>query len=265
MKRQTEPPRGRRRTRSGLPVDGALPPQAPRVLHQRHTGTWLSLTVLLLVVVGGTVLWHLQRDSYFTVNQVQVLGTSRLDPATVVRTSGATGREIWETDPKAIQHTLEGLPLVQSAGVRRIWPHTVAIDIVERQPVGTWQIGGVNYLVDREGVVLDIARSPLGTTIYVMDAAPALRPGDRVDAELLQAGEQTIHELPPKIAQQVAKLEYSADNGLQVVTDHGVQARLGDGRNLDYKLAVWQAVNKQAGPSQIHLIDLRFQDTPYFR
>lgn len=225
----------------------------------------MSLTVLLLTMVSGTVFWRLQRDSYFTVNQVQVLGTSRLDPATVVRTSGASGKEIWETDPQTIQHALETLPLVQSAGVHRIWPRTVAIDIVERQPAGTWQIGGVNYLVDREGVVLDIARHPMGTTIYVMDAAPALRPGDQVNGDIIQAGEQTIYQLPPKIAQQVVKLEYSADNGLQVVTDHGVQARLGDGRNLDYKLAVWQAVNKQAGSSQIHLIDLRFQDAPYFR
>ena len=74
-----------------------------------------------------------------------------------------------------------------------------------------------------------------------------------------------IQELPAVVSQQVSKLEYSADGGLEVVTDRGVRARIGDSQGLEYKLAVWQALNAKMGADHVHLVDLRFADRSYYR
>jgi hypothetical protein len=67
------------------------------------------------------------------------------------------------------------------------------------------------------------------------------------------------------MAQQVDRLEYSSDTGLELLTSQNVRVRLGDSQGLDYKLAVWQALNAKIGASRIHLIDLRSVDRPYYR
>lgn len=261
----TQGARARRRTRSGLPVPGSLPPRAPRVQRRRHTGAWLALAALLLLIVGGTVVWRLQKSAFFVVRQVQVSGARQLDQQSVVQAAGALGKPIYRVDTGAVQRAVERLPLVESASVRTRWPHSLSIAIVERQPWGTWQSGGQNYLVDAEGKVLDIVATPSPRTIYDLDAAPGLEPGDQVDGDAIRLAAQLIDELPAAVSQQVTKLEYSSEDGLDVVTDRGVQARLGDSQGLDYKLAVWQAIDAKAGVANVHLIDLRFGDRPYFR
>ncbi|MGI8551221.1 MAG: cell division protein FtsQ/DivIB [Dehalococcoidia bacterium] len=265
MDRQTQEPRVRRRTRSGLPVHGALPPQSPRVRRKRHAGAWLLLTILLLGIVGGTVVLRLQRSSYFIVNRVDVVGTTNIDLARIVQISAAEGRPIYRVDTSGVERQVAALPMVASVRAEKIWPRSLRLTIVERQPWGTWQISGVNYLVDRSGVVLDLVHDPGGLAIYDLDAASALQPGDHVDADAIGMAAQIAAELPGVLSQQVSKLEYSSEGGLEVVTDRGVRARLGDSQGLDYKLAVWQAVDRKAGSKNVHLIDLRFGDGDYYR
>ena len=262
---RTRAARPRRRTRSGLPVQGALPPHAPRVQRRRRTGAWLALAALLLAVVGGTVAWRLQKSSYFIVNHIQISGTHSLDQQRVAQAAAALGKPIYRVDAGTVQRAIEQLPLVESASVSTQWPHTLRISIVERQPWGTWQIGGQNYLVDEQGKVLDIVSTPSPRTIYDLDAVPGLQPGDQVDGDAIRLAAQLIEELPASVSQQVTKLEYSSEDGLDVITDRGVQARFGDSQGLDYKLAVWQAIDAKAGVDHVHMIDLRFGDRPYYR
>jgi cell division septal protein FtsQ len=265
MSRYSPPPRPRRRSVSGLPVDGAVIPREPRVIRRRHTGAWLAMTLALLGIVGATVAWHLKTTSYFVVRQVNVSGTVSLDAQIVKSRSGVIGRPIYDAEPLSAEAAIEKIPLVRSAQVRRVWPHTISIVVRERQPWGTWQIGGVNYLVDTSGVVLDIVSRPAATSVYELDAAPGLQPGDRVDADAIHTAQVVVEKLPSTISQQVARLEYSSEDGLELLTDKGVRVRLGDSQGLNYKLAVWQALNAKLGADRVHLIDLRSSNRPYYR
>ncbi|HTE84484.1 MAG TPA: FtsQ-type POTRA domain-containing protein [Dehalococcoidia bacterium] len=265
MNRRTAGPAPRRRTTSGLPVEGAIPPRGPRVVREAHSGTWLALTAVLLAVVAGTVAWRLQRSSYFVVQTVHVTGTSVLDPATIANLAAVNGRQLYELDPSASAAAIQRLPAVESAQVARVWPSQVDITVRERKPWGTWQIGGVNYLIDENGVVLDIVTAPWPVTIYELDAAPGRRPGDRVDGDAVRMARMLVDQLPHTIFQQVARLEYSSDGGLELLTSQNVRVRLGDSQGLDYKLAVWQALNAKLGANRVHLIDLRSVERPYYR
>jgi cell division protein FtsQ len=265
MNRQTIPPHARRRTASGLPVEGALPPRGPRVVRRRHMGAWLALSLALLLIVAGTVAWRLQRSSYFVVTRVEVTGTQALDRGAVANLSGVLGKQIYEVDPKLSAKAIQRLPVVESVKCARLWPNGVRISVQERRPWGTWQIGGVNYLVDENGVVLDIVSTPWPVTIYELDAAPGLRPGDQVDGDAVRMARLLLDRLPNTMAQQVARLEYSSSTGLELLTNQNVRVRLGDSQGLDYKLAVWQALNAKVGAKNVHLIDLRSAERPYYR
>lgn len=265
MNRYTGPARPRRRTASGLPVEGAVPPRGPRVIKRRHTRAWFLLTLLLLTVVGGTVFWRLQKSEYFTVRHVRVSGATHLDNALVADAAGVVGKEIYRVDSAAAAAAVQKIPMVQAARVRRTWPNTIDVEVSERTPWGTWQIGGVNYLIDRTGAIIDIVDAPWPKSIYELDAAPGLQPGDHVDADAIKLAEILIPSLPRTLAQQVTKLEYSPDTGVELITDQGVRVRLGDSQGLDYKLAVWQALNAKLGSGQVRLIDLRSSERPFYR
>jgi cell division protein FtsQ len=263
--RRTAGPAPRRRTASGLPVEGAIPPHAPRVVHRRQRRTWLALALALLAVVAATVLLRLQHSDYFTVKAIRVTGTSSIDPAIIANLANVYGKPLYGVDLQASAEAIDRLPAVASVQVRRVWPNEVDVFVHERKPWGTWQIGGVNYLIDSDGVVLDVVTSPWPSSIYELDAAPGRRPGDRVDADAVHMAELVLDELPTTMSQQVLRLEYTPDSGLELLTNQNVRVRLGDSQGLDYKLAVWQALNAKVGASHIHLIDLSSVDRPYYR
>lgn len=265
MNRRTVGPAPRRRTVSGLAVEGALPPRAPRVVRRRQPGAWLALTIALLALVFGTVFWRLERSSYFIVQTVRVAGTSAIDPAVVANLAAVNGRPLYQVDTGASAASIQRLPAVESAQVLKVWPNRVDIVVKERKPWGAWQIGGVNYLIDENGVVLDVVPTPWPATIYELDAAPGRRPGDHVDGDAVRMARVLLNQLPNTMAQQVDRLEYSSDTGLELLTNQNVRVRLGDSQGLDYKLAVWQALNAKIGAKNIHLIDLRSVDRPYYR
>ena len=175
------------------------------------------------------------------------------------------GRPVYSVDTAAVVASIERVPIVKTVQVRREWPNGVAIGIEQRRPWGTWQIGGVTYLLVDTGTVIDIVRQPWPMNVYQLDAAPGLLPGDKVDADAVKIAQILVLKLPPIMSQQVAKLEYSDDHGLELVTDHDVRVRIGDGQGLEYKLAVWQALNAKVGAGHLHFIDLRSIDRPYYR
>jgi cell division septal protein FtsQ len=265
MRHHTAGARARRRTTFGLPVDGALPPHHPRVVQRRGRLAWLALPLLLLVVVTATVVWRLQHSSYFLVNRVNVTGAQGLNTQAVVTLSGVKGKPIYAVDAAAVAASIERVPIVKTVRVLRVWPNAVTISIEQRKPWGTWQIGGVIYLLDDTGTVIDIVSQPWPMNVYELDAAPGLLPGDHVDVDAVKIAQILVLKLPPVMSQQVAKLEYSGDHGLELVTDHDVRVRIGDGQGLDYKLAVWQALNDKVGASHLHFVDLRSIDRPYYR
>src|SRR5439155_2434774 len=144
----------------------------------------------------------------------------------------------------AAERTMK-LPWVAGATVRRRFPHGVTIAVRERTSAGVWRVGGIDYAVAGDGMVLDTADTSAGAGTPVIDATHsdvAIRPGDRVDPDPLRVATYVLTNLSPAIARKVLRFEYDRLEGLTVVTEGGALVRLGDGKDIDYKLAVWQAL-----------------------
>jgi cell division protein FtsQ len=57
-----------------------------------------------------------------------------------------------------VRTKLEALPLVRSAGVRKLFPNEVVINLVERQPYALWQKDGELFVVSADGTAIDKLR-----------------------------------------------------------------------------------------------------------
>lgn len=225
----------------------------------------ISVLVLLAVLVGGT--FGLVQTGFFRVGQVTVHGASYVDPLEIRRATDAEGRDLFRVSPETVRAQVERVSGIRHAKVRRTWPDGLTIVVEERTPAAVWQVGGVAYPVDRDGVVLDFAPDSSMLTIVQVDGARSLAPGDRVDGDAVVLAARLRDETPGAVGQRVAKFEWTQATGLEVTMDRGLRVRLGDSGGLDYKLAVWRGILDQTRTSgtAITEIDLRFGDRVFVR
>ena len=91
----------------------------------------------------------------FAVDQVRVVGhreTSEIDVLERLELSGWTSLVGFDVD--AARDRVAGLPWVQSASVRKIYPEMLEVRIQEREPFAIWQHGGELWIVGRKGNVI---------------------------------------------------------------------------------------------------------------
>ncbi len=227
---------------------------------------WLWLAALLVLCLAGAGGVRLYASSWLVISNVSVTGAQALDPNDLRDTAAIAGQRYFSADTGAAAKRLLALPRVKSATVTRRFPHFATIAVVERQPAGVWTAGGVSYLVDSEGVVLDTT-SDAGS-LPVVDATGSssdLRVGGRVDPDALLIAAKVAQFAPNAIGQHAVHVQYDRDTGASVLTDRGTLVRLGDSKNLDYKLAVWQQVVATVSAADLHELDLRDGDRPYYR
>jgi len=78
---------------------------------------------------------------------------------------------------------------------------------------------------------------------------------------------QLLESMPTILDMGLVRLEYDDREGLSLITDAGYRVIMGDSLGLQYKLAVWQALEQRLGRQEMqgHVLDLRFGDRPSLR
>ncbi len=127
------------------------------------------------------------------------------------------GSGFFTTRVERIGTAVDALPWVAEADVRREWPHTLRIDIVEEVPVARW---GSDGLMDAQGKVFAHVQS----NAYA--ALPQLtgREGDEQDV-LAQFNTLTNLVVPRGLV--IAELDVDARGAATVLLNDGIEVRLG--------------------------------------
>lgn len=95
-------------------------------------------------------------DAGFEVRHVRVTGTSRMDEQQIYARALATRNQAMpDVDIAKLRDDLRGLPWVKDARVSIQLPHTLAIDIVEREPHAVLEKPDRLVLIDATGVELE--------------------------------------------------------------------------------------------------------------
>lgn len=247
-------PRGPRGPRIRLPRFGWRPGKGLLVASA-------SLGVLALVGYGAYWTWT---SPFFKVSNVEVVGNQRIASGTVVETAGLLGESMFDADLAAAQEALYQQPLVNSVRIERDWPHTVRVVIEERKAWGTWEQTGVQYTIDREGVVLGQGAASAGSPV-IRSTEPGNRIiGDHVDYQAVDAAAEIYEKLPRQLGTTVAEVAFITGKGVQVTTTNNQTALFGDSSSISYKLSVWAALAQEAQVRNINYttIDLRYGNRP---
>ncbi len=130
--------------------------------------------VTLLIALPAAGYWASNNDtakSYlsttatalgFRINNLVVRGGPNVDrEALKFLLSAELEKSIFAFDAANARNLLKHNSRIQSATVRKVYPDTVSIDIIEREPFAIWKSGGEMKLIASDGtVVVDINDTP---------------------------------------------------------------------------------------------------------
>lgn len=126
-------------------------------------------------------------------------------------------------DLAGVQHALEALPWVAEASVRREWPGTLRVTLVEEVPVARWSGGG---LLNADGEVFAREAVPAGLRL------PELGGPDGSQRELLEMHAAMTAVLAP-LGLAPTRLDLSARRAWELTAGEDIVVRLGRHAVLD--------------------------------
>jgi len=231
---------------------------------------------LVLGIVVGTVAlslgYALLRSSpVFSIDRVTVIGAtgSARDAIRAKAADAAGSGSLLAVDPQAVADAVAGMPLVRSVHVDRAFPHELRITVVAEHPAAIIQTGTSRYLIARSGRVMGEAAKSSKLPLLTASAAAVPAAGDALPPSTLDQ----VHLAAALLDHRALHATLIADGGagLTARLAGGTQLRLGDGSDLDGKLAVAatllakRPIGTDGQPMPLKYLDVSVPDHPVVR
>jgi len=237
----------------------------------------VALSVVSATLLGLYLLWRggewvlnqlVYENKAFAIQEIDMQTDGVVAVDQLRRWTGVkVGDNLFALDLARVQRNLELVPLIQSASIACIPPHTLRIRVSEREPVAQVNIprpkasGGVElgaFYLDAEGYVMlpldarQRATPPsqppeMFPTISGLNGTD-LQAGRRIESPPVQAALQLIaafEHSPLRGLVDLRRIDVSAAEVMVVTTGQGTEVTFGL-NNLDKQLRRWQAIFEAA-------------------
>jgi len=196
----------------------------------------------VLLVLGGLA-WLVYGTPVFGVRDVQVVGAELLTPAQVEQAVAVPVDEpLARVDLDKVRARVRAIPAVDRVVVRRSWPSTLVVEVVERTPVAAAPGGAQQFtLIDRSGVPYrQVARLPSGLPLFRL-ATPG--PAD----ENTRSALTVLGALSADLREQLVAVSVAAPAQIKLELVKNRTVVWGDDTDSDTKSQVATALLRRAG------------------
>ncbi|WP_120513374.1 cell division protein FtsQ/DivIB [Photobacterium salinisoli] len=153
-------------------------------------------------------------------------------------------------DVDELQHALESLPWVAQASVRKQWPDTVKVYLVEHQPAAVWND---KYLVNMQGQVFQAPSSDVSGESMVTLEGP-----DGSSEEMLKTWRQMQPELQ-RGGLEIVRLSLNERRSWRIWLSNGIRLELGREARIErIKRFLWLYPELEQQGKAIDYVDLRY-------
>lgn len=240
------------------------PPSSSRSTGGGGVGRFV-LAVLVLGGLGGGVWYVLHHSAIFVVREIRVDNNHAYSAEEVIEMTGLeTGGNIFTLDPGDARDCLLKNADFRDVSVQRIFPDTIRIDVMEREPRARVQFGHL-YTIDNWGVVLGPRKKAPGMQLPVIRGLK-VRGGDIFPVDKREACLKLLHELEERNIRSLITIDeiriFSSDL-IEMRTEGDLEITLGQG---DYgtQLERLKTVLNKLGPdvARAREVDLRYSKIP---
>lgn len=197
-----------------------------------------------------TALIILAFSPLFNIKEIKVKGNLRLTENSIVKESGIEiGQNILRLNKNAIKDNLFNLSYIEDVNIRRTWPDTITISVVEKGEIAKVVTFGATIALDEEGQVLDAYSDNSIIDVPLIDNVEIFSYG--VNKSLETSDNEKVNNLlevlkifeKNDMLQVVEKID--KNEGIIIYTKEGHIANLGDMTDLDYKIKRLKAVTNR--------------------
>lgn len=188
-----------------------------------------SLLLLVLATIFTPML---------AVEKIEVTGVTRLKEKSIVNAlTSQLGKPLPTVSSGDITKALKSFPLIESFSIISLPPHTLRVQIAERQPIGVISVSGTNYLYDPAGVRIGIANGSEDLPVIAIQGSPEKSAEFKAAIEVLMA-------LPADLLARVAEINAKSkdDVTLRLRGYSGQRIIWGDGSDSVLKSKVLDAL-----------------------
>lgn len=200
---------------------------------EKRQGQWRYISVLFLLIISALILTaratylYLADGQRFPINTIKITATyhhiSRQQLEDIL--SQALSKNSFFTLPvRQLRTQLKSLPWTQSIDIERIWPDTLKINLVENNPVATWN----DAMLMEDGKLFNPGRVDEEAQL------PHLRGPHNQQQEVLQVY-QKMSKILSMYGFYTATLEKRDNQAWELTLDNGVRMHLGK-HDLDAKI-----------------------------
>lgn len=215
---------------------------------------WMNWALPL--VLGCAVLFftedYLSNPSTLPVNKIRVHGAFvNVDEAMLHRAvSGIVAGGYFNVDVERVREVVEHLPWVSEASVRRVWPDTLSVSVVEQKPVAISKEVG---LINAQGDVFKPLNKVLPKSLPVFDGNAKLN-------KLMLSKYYEMNDLLVSIDKKITYLKIDARHAVELKLNNGLTVVLGRENTMHRLERLMQIYNKvlMSRINDIEVIDLRY-------
>ena len=238
---------------------------APNPLDVRlmHASANLMFVLVVCVVLGFGVRGLAKSDG-FTIRNVRVAGDTQHNNAATLRANALPRLQgtYLTMDLRQARAIFEAVPWVKQAVVRRVWPHTLVVELTEHRPVAFWERDeGEDHLVDSEGEVFEVNLGDVEDTGF-----PTLR-GPRDSAPQVLSMYRRLRPVIEGLGGTIDRLALSERGSWRVELERGTVIELGRGtedevvtRTRRFASTVTKVIANWGGARPVETVDLRYPD-----
>lgn len=215
---------------------------------------WMNW-VLPLIIGAAILFWvenHLSNPQTLPVNKIRVHGAFvNVDEAMLHRAvNNVVAGGYFNVDVERVREVVEDLPWVNKASVRRVWPDTLSVSVVEQKPVAISKLKG---LINSSGDVFKPLNKTVSKSLPVFD-------GDASLNKLMLSHYHDMNKLLSAINLNITYIKVDARHAVELKLDNGLRVVLGRGNSID-RLERFMRIYHKVLASRINdiaVIDLRY-------
>ena len=232
-----------------------------------------AIAIALVGYAGYTATTLVLHASALQVRRIAVHGNVRISSGEVQAiVDGLRGSSILTADLTGYRRRLMKSPWIADVALRRVLPSTVEVFVSERRPIGLCRLGGVLYLIDAGGTLIDeFGPQYAEFDLPIVDGlvAPPNSGQPSIDEARAELAARVIEALAPRkdIAQRVSQIDVrDVHDAVVMLQDDAALLHLGDDKfleRLQSYVDLAPALREQV--RDIDYVDLRFGDRVYVR
>jgi len=229
-------------------------------LRSRSDPWKFAFAALLVVALVCVVAWVLLGSRLLVVRDVAVTGLDRVPSQDVVdAVDVATGTPLVRVDLEQSRDRAESLSLVEEATVRRGWPATLEVEVVERRPLLAIRVGEEYRLVDGDGVRIEDSRTRPGTHPVVGVT------GEIEGNDAVRAAADIVEAAPDSLIAQIQLIDATDTGAITIALGNGALVEWGTPEGTADKSTVLRVLLREHPPQEGRVYDVGTPDLAIVR